>query len=177
LEKDDVMILGMSISTFTTVHTIISLIGIVAGFIVLFGMFRGTNSAGWTALFLAITVLTSVTGFMFPRTAATPAQIVGGISLVLLAIAIVALYVFRLRASWRWIYVITAVFALYLNTFVGVVQTFQKVSFFSALAPTQSEPPFLIAQTIVLALFILAGFLAVKKFHPDTHLMVKSPVM
>ena len=160
------MILGMSLSTFTTVHVIISLIGIAAGFVVLYGMLQGKRLLGWTALFLITTVLTSVTGFMFPATAQTPAQVVGAISLVVLAIAILALYAFHLRGAWRWIYVITAVMALYLNTFVGVVQSFQKLPFLAALAPTQSEPPFAIAQIVVLAIFISLGFSAVRKFRP-----------
>jgi hypothetical protein len=171
------MILGMSISMFTTVHTIISLIAIVAGLIVLFGLLRGTNSAAWTALFLLTTVLTSVTGFMFPRTAVTPAQIVGGLSLVVLVLAILAFYLFHLKGAWRWIYVVTATSALYLNVFVLVVQSFQKLSFLHPLAPTQSEPPFLIAQTLVLVLFIVAGFLGVRRFHPMVQAMPHSPAV
>jgi hypothetical protein len=171
------MILGMSISMFTTVHTIISLIAIVAGLIVLFGMLRGTNSAAWTGLFLVTTVLTSVTGFMFPRTAVTPAQIVGGLSLVVLVLAILALYLFHLKGAWRWIYVVTAISALYLNVFVLVVQSFQKLSFLHPLAPTQSEPPFLIAQTLVLVLFIVAGFLGIRRFHPTVQAMPHSPAV
>jgi len=160
------MILGMSLSTFTTLHVIISLIAIVSGIIVLFGMFGGQRMIGMTALFLLTTILTSVTGFMFPSHGFTPAQGVGIISLVVLAAAVLGLYIFHLGGAWRWIYVVCAVLALYFNCFVLVVQSFQKLPFLSALAPTQSEPPFQIAQGIVLVLFIIAGVVAVRRFHP-----------
>jgi hypothetical protein len=153
------MILGMSLSTFTTVHVIISLIGIASGVVVLLGMLTDRRFNGLTELFLATTILTSVTGFFFPT--------VGIISLVLLAGAVLALSVYRLGGFWRPIYIVCAVIALYLNVFVGVVQAFQKVSFLQPLAPTQSEPPFLVAQVLVLAIFVVLGFLAIKKFHPD----------
>ncbi len=160
------MILGMSLSTFTTVHVVISLIGIASGLIVLWGMLGSQRMQGLTAIFLLTTVLTSVTGFMFPFNGLLPSHIVGAISLVVLAIALAALYAFRLEGAWRWVYVVTAVIALYFNVFVGVVQAFQKFGFLHALAPTQSEPPFAVAQLIVLGLFILLGYLAVRRFHP-----------
>jgi hypothetical protein len=160
------MILGLSFGAFTTLHTVISLIGIASGLLVLFGMLIGRAYPVLTALFLLSTVLTSVTGFFFPFSGILPSHIVGGISLVALAVAIAAIGVFRLRGSWRWIYVVTAVLSLYLNVFVGVVQAFQKLSFLQPLAPTQSEPPFLIAQIAVLVLFIGLGFIAVRRFHP-----------
>jgi hypothetical protein len=160
------MILGLSFENFTLLHTVISLIGILSGIIVLFGLLGGTSSPALTALFLLTTVLTSVTGFLFPFTTLLPSHIVGIISLVLLAAAIAGLYLFRLDGAWRWIYVAGAVAALYLNVFVGVVQAFQKLSFLQPLAPTQSEPPFIIAQTVVLLVFIVLGFLAVRRFHP-----------
>jgi hypothetical protein len=160
------MILGMSTYAFTLLHVIISLIGIVTGSIVLFGMLAGKRLDVWTAIFLATTVLTSVTGFLFPIARIGPPHIVGVISLVALAIAILALYVYRLEGAWRWIYVVTAVLSLYLNVFVGVVQAFQKLSFLEPLAPTQSEPPFLIAQAAVLGIFVLLGVLASSRFRP-----------
>jgi hypothetical protein len=160
------MILGMSISAFTFVHVVLSLIGIVSGLIVLFGMLSARRLHGWTALFLATTVLTSVTGFLFPRSQLLPSHIVGVISLIVLAVALVALYVYRLAGSWRWIYVGSAVLALYLNVFVGIVQAFQKLPLLQPLAPTQSEPPFLVTQLIVLAIFVLLGVMGVKRFHP-----------
>jgi hypothetical protein len=161
------MILGMSTSTFTTVHVIISLIGIVSGVIVLFGMLSSKRLDGWTALFLATTVLTSVTGFFFHSAHIMPSHVVGAISLIILAVALVALYGFRLVGAWRWIYVVGAVAALYFNVFVGVVQAFQKLAFLQPLAPTQSEPPFAIAQVVVLAVFLILGFLSVRWFDPQ----------
>ena len=161
------MILGMSVAAFTIVHVVLSLIGIVSGIVVLFGMLSGKRLDGPTAIFLATTVLTSVTGFLFPSDHLLPSHIVGIISLVALALAIFALYVYRLAGSWRWIYVAGAVVALYLNVFVGVVQAFQKLPFLTPLAPTQSEPPFLIAQTVVLAILVVLGSVALKTFRPQ----------
>jgi hypothetical protein len=160
------MILGMSLSTFTTLHVIISLIGIVTGIVVVLGMLGGRKLGGWTAIFLATTVLTSATGFLFPFTKLLPSHVFGIISLVVLAAAVLALYVFRLEGPWRWIYVAGATLALYLNVFVGVVQSFQKLAFLQPLAPTQAEAPFVVAQVAVLAIFAALGFLAVKRFHP-----------
>jgi hypothetical protein len=160
------MILGMATSTFTMMHVVLSLIGIVSGLIVLFAMLGGKRLDGWTALFLATTVLTSVTGFFFPSSQVLPSHIVGGISLLVLAAAIVALHVYRAVGAWRWIYVAGAVLALYLNVFVGIVQAFQKLPFLRSLAPTQSEPPFVVSQLVVLGLFVLLGFMAVRRFHP-----------
>jgi hypothetical protein len=162
------MILGLSFQAFTTLHTVISLIGIASGLLVLFGMLNGKAYPALTVLFLLSTVLTSVTGFFFPSATIMPSHIVGGISLVALAVALAAVSIFRLRGSWRWIYVVTAVLSLYLNVFVGVVQGFQKLAFLQPLAPTQSEPPFLIAQIAVLVIFVLLGFIAVRRFHPFT---------
>lgn len=160
------MILGMSIATFTTLHVIISLIGIVTGIVALLGMLAGKNLRVWTVLFLASTVLTSATGFLFPFNKLLPSHVFGIISLVVLAAALLALYVFRLDGPWRWIYVAGATLALYLNVFVAVVQAFQKLAFLQPLAPTQAEAPFIVAQVAVLAIFAALGFLAVKRFHP-----------
>jgi len=161
------MILGMSIETFTQVHVVISLIGIFTGLVVLFfGLLGSSRLEGWTAVFLATTVLTSVTGFLFPIGGFTPALAVGALSMVILAVALLALYVFKLSGFWRWVYVATAVAALYLNVFVAVVQAFQKIDVLNALAPTQSEPPFVIAHTLVLAIFVVLGILAVIRFRP-----------
>ena len=162
------MMLGMSLSTFTAVHVIISLIGILSGLIVLAGLLSAKRMNGWTALFLLTTVLTSVTGFGFPFTHLSPAHKVGIISLLVLAIAILARYSFHMVGMWRWIYVATAMIALYLNVFVLVVQSFEKVPALRAMAPTQSEPPFLVAQLVVLALFIVLTIFAIRKFHPDS---------
>ncbi|MBX6426585.1 MAG: hypothetical protein IRZ09_11765 [Variibacter sp.] len=161
------MILGMSIATFTLVHVVISLVAIASGLVVFWGMFSSNRLAAWTALFLAATVLTTATGCLFPITGFTPALGVGLLSSLLLAIALVALYGRRLSRHWRAIYVITALAALYLTVFVGVVQSFQKLPFLQQFAPTQSELPFVIAQTGVLLAFVAFGALAVFKFHPE----------
>jgi hypothetical protein len=160
------MILGLSTSAFTTVHVIISLIGILSGAVVVLGWLGGKGHAGWTALFLATTVLTSVTGFLFPSANFGPSHVLGVLSLAVLAAAILALYAFHLAGIWRPIYIVCALAALYFNVFVGVVQSFQKLPFLQPLAPTQSEPPFLIAQIAVLAIFIALGFLSLKRFRP-----------
>lgn len=158
------MILGMTTSTFTFVHVLISLAGIGTGFIVVYGMLAGKRLDGWTAIFLATTVLTSLTGFLFPVEHLLPSHVVGIISLLVLAVAILARYALHLAGAWRWIYVVCAVLALYLNSFVAVVQSFLKIPALKALAPTQKEPPFLVAQLVVIAIFIVFGILAVKKF-------------
>ncbi len=160
------MILGMSLSTFTTFHVVLSLIGIVAGFITLFGMLAGKWLNGWNALFLITTIATSVTGYFFPVDKVLPSHIVGAISLVALVVALAALYGYHLAGAWRATYVAAASLALYLNVFVGVVQSFQKVSFLQPLAPTQSEPPFIVAQVAVMVILIVLGFFAAKRFHP-----------
>lgn len=152
----------------TLIHVLLSLIGIVSGFVVLAGMFDSRRLESWTALFLITTVMTSVTGFLFPFTKLLPSHIFGIISLVVLAIAAAARYSFRLKDSWRWIYVVTALFALYLNTFVLVVQAFLKVPALKALAPTQSEAPFAIAQGIVLVFFLYVGVRAAMRYRPET---------
>jgi len=148
------------------VHVVLSLIGIASGFIVLYGLLTGKPLGGWTALFLATTILTSVTGFPLAPFGFDPPRAVGTLSLVLLAFAVLALYAFHLAGAWRWIYVITATASLYLNVFVAVFQAFLKVPAIHDLAPTQSERPFMIAQGAVLLLFVVLGAVAVKKFHP-----------
>ena len=165
------MILGMSIPTFTLLHVIISLVGIVSGLVVLFGMFGSHRLPGWTALFLATTLLTSVTGFLFPQTGPTPtpAQIFGVISLVVAVPTLVALYAFKLGGVWRWIYAGGAVILLYLNMFVLAVQSFQKIPSLQALLPTGSEPPFLPAQGVLFVIFAVLGIVALLKFHPERH--------
>ena len=160
------MILGMSLATFTLVHVILSLIGIFTGLVVLIGMLNSNRLSGLTAVFLATTLLTSATGFLFPFDKLLPSHIVGIISLVVLALAILALYVFRLAGSWRWIYVGSAVLSLYLNVFVAVVQAFLKVPFLTELAPTQKEPPFAIAQGVVLLAFVVLCIFAMRWFRP-----------
>jgi hypothetical protein len=150
--------------TFTIVHVVISLIGIFSGLIVMFGLLVAKRFNRWTMLFLVSTVATSVTGFFFPFHGFTPAIAVGIISLFVLAVAIFARYARHLAAAWRWIYVVAAMVALYLNVFVLIVQLFQKVPALKALAPTQSEPPFAITQLFVLALFVVLTIVAALKF-------------
>jgi hypothetical protein len=155
----------MSVETFTLFHVVLSLIGIVSGLIVLVGMLSSRPLGGLNLLFLVTTIATSVTGFFF-HSPFDAAEVVGVISLVVLAIALVALYGQHLLGLWLPVYVVTAVFALYLNCFVAVAQSFQKIAPLKALAPTGSEPPFVVAQAVLLVVFIVLGFIAVRRFDP-----------
>jgi len=161
------MILGMTTSTFTLVHVLLSLVGIGSGFIVIFGLLNGKRLDGWTAIFLASTVATSATGFLFPFDHLLPSHKVGIISLVVLAVAVLARYAFHMTGPWQRFYVVCAAVALYLNVFVAVVQAFLKVPALQAMAPTQTEPPFLVAQTLVLLVFVGLTILAAKRFHTE----------
>jgi hypothetical protein len=161
------MIWGLTESTFTTVHVVLSLVGIGSGLVVLLGLLRGKDRPGWTLLFLATTVATSVTGFGFPFDHLLPSHKVGIISLVVLAVAIVARYALHLAGPWRPVYVVCAAVALYLNVFVGVVQAFQKVPALTKLAPKQTEPPFVVTQLVVLVLFIVLTIAAAKRFRGE----------
>lgn len=152
--------------TLLHIHVALSLIGILTGLVVLYGLVTDRPLAGWTAIFLATTILTSVTGFPLPPFGFDPPRAVGTLSLVLLAIAVLALYAFKLRGAWRWAYIVTAVAALYLNVFVGVIQAFLKVPSLHALAPTQSEPPFTVTQGVVLVIFVALGIAALRQFRP-----------
>jgi hypothetical protein len=158
------MILGMSTAAFTTLHVVISLIGIFSGLVIALGMCRGARLPGWTALFLVTTILTSATGFLFHSASFGPPHVIGVISLVILAVALVALYGKHLAGRARWIYIAAAIFALYLNVFVGVIQAFQKIPFLHALAPTQQAAPFVVAQLLVLAFFVAVLVAALKHF-------------
>jgi len=161
------MILGMSTETFTFVHVLLSLVGIGSGLIVIFGLLAGKRLDGWTAVFLATTVATSVTGFGFPFDHLLPSHKVGIVSLLVLAVAILARYRLRLAGAWRRVYVVCAVLALYLNVFVGVVQAFLKVPALNALAPKQTESPFVVAQAGVFVLFVVLGSLAASRFRGE----------
>ena len=160
------MILGMSTASFTLLHVIISLVGIASGFVVAAGMRSSQGLRRWTAVFLTTTILTSVTGFFFHSKSFGPPHVVGVISLVILAIALVALYGYHLAGAWRGVYVTTALAAQYFNCFVLVAQLFAKVPFLNALAPNGSEPPFAIAQLVVLAAFVALGISAFRRFRP-----------
>jgi hypothetical protein len=154
-----------SLATYTIIHVLISLAGIASGFVMLYALIGGRWVNGWTTFFLVTTVLTSVTGFGFPFVELLPSHFFGAISLVVLTVTLLARYKFALAGSWRSIFIVTATFAQYLNVFVLVFQLFLKVPALKALAPTQAEPPFLIAQSIVLIAFIAIGFLATSRFH------------
>jgi hypothetical protein len=162
------MILGMSLSTFATVHVIISLIAIVSGIVVMFGLLGSNRMPGLTAIFLLFTILTSATGFVFPFEKLMPSHMIGILSLVLLAIACIALYGTKLSGAWRGIYVVTALISLYLNVFVLIIQSFLKVAPLHALAPSvpPSEPPFAVVQGIVLLFFVIVIVGAVRRFRP-----------
>jgi hypothetical protein len=149
---------------FTAFHVIISLIGILSGFVAVFGMVRSKPLDWWTDLFLITTVATSVTGFLFPFRGFTPAIGTGIISMIVLALAIVALRIKRLDGPWRRTYVISAVAAQYFNFFVLIVQLFRRVPVLHALAPTESEPPFAIAQLVALVGFVVLGYAAARGF-------------
>jgi hypothetical protein len=162
------MILGMSLSVFTTVHVVISLIAIASGIIVMFGLLGSNRMPGLTAIFLLFTILTSATGFLFPFTVLLPSHMVGILSLVLLAIACIALYGMKLSGAWRWIYAVTAMVSLYLNVFVLVIQAFLKVPALTALAPGNppSGPVFGVVQGVVLVFFVIVIIGAVRRFRP-----------
>lgn len=153
---------------FTLIHVLISILGIASGFVVIGGMLGGNVRPAATCLFLAATIATSVTGFFFPFTGITPAFIFGVLSLIVLALALFSLSAKKLQGGWRKTYIITALTAQFLNTFVLIAQLFQKVPALKALAPTQSEPPFGIAQTLLLAAFIWIGIKAVKRTAPTS---------
>ena len=158
--------MGMSLTTFTLLHVLISLIGIVVGLIAMTGWLKSDPSRIPTAIFLATTILTSVTGFLFPFTKLLPSHIVGIISLVMLAVATFALYGRQLSGVWRPIYTVTATLSLYLNVFVLIVQSFLKIPILKAWAPTQTEPAFLIAQGSAFLVFLVLGILTTAKFRP-----------
>jgi hypothetical protein len=158
--------MGLSLTTFTLLHVLISLIGIVAGLIAMIGWLKSDPSRIPTAIFLATTILTSVTGFLFPFTKLLPSHIVGMISLVMLAFATFALYGRHLSGIWRPIYTVAALLSLYLNVFVLIVQAFLKIPLLKAWAPTQTEPAFLVAQGSAFLLFFVLTILTTVKFQP-----------
>jgi hypothetical protein len=162
------------LTAFTLFHVALSLIGLAAGTMVLFGFIRGERRDGWTVLFLTTTIATSVTGFGFPFVSVLPAHVVGVISLVVLAVALFARYGKQLAGRWRLLFVLSSVVALYLNTFVAIAQLFRQVPFLHPLAPTESEPPLLIAEFAVLLVFAVLGFQGVKGFAAESALQTKT---
>ena len=164
------MILGIPFTTYTMIHVVLSLAGIFSGAIVVWGMLNAKLLDGWVAFYFGTTVLTSMTGFYFPSPIFGPSHAIGIISLAVLAVAILALYAYRLAGAWRQAYVMGVVLAYYLNVFVGVVQLFRKAAFLRSLAPTQTEWPFIVAQLVVMVIFMAIGTIAVRTFHPDIKL-------
>jgi hypothetical protein len=160
------MILGLSVPTFTLIHVIISLIGIGSGFVVLIGMANSNRLEGWTAVFLLTTLLTSLTGFFFHSVKFGPPHAFGVLTLVVFVPVLLGRYVFGLKGRWRLIYIAGALFVFYLNVVVGVIQFFQKFSFLQPLAPTQTEPPFLVTQAVVLVVVVAGGIVAGFRFWP-----------
>jgi hypothetical protein len=162
------MMLGLSLSAFTTLHVVISLVAIVAGLVVMFGMLSSTRPGALTAVFLLLTILTSVTGFMFPFNGVTPGIVIGILSIILLAIACIALYAMHLSGAWRWIYVLTALISLYLNVFVLGVQSFLKIPALHELAPGNppAGPAFAVAQGIALIFFVAMIIQVWRRFKP-----------
>jgi hypothetical protein len=156
----------LTLQAYTIFHVVISLVAIIAGLIVLHGWLTARRLDGWTLIFLLFTLATSVTGFFFPFNGFTPAIGTGILSVVVLLAAFAALYAFHLEGSWRWIYLVSAAIALYLNVFVLIIQAFLKVPALHALAPNGNEPPFAIVQGIVLVLFVIGGFLAARRYRP-----------
>jgi hypothetical protein len=157
------MILGMPEQLYTALHVIVSLIGIASGFVVAYGLLKGRILRGWTGVFLATTILTSLSGFGFPVEKLLPSHVIGILSLVTLGIAVLSLYTFQLRGGWRSAYVITALLALYFNSFVAIVQSFLKSPTLHALAPTQKEPPFAAAQLALLLVFITITIVSLRR--------------
>jgi hypothetical protein len=155
-------------SAFTQIHVALSLIGIVAGLVALFGLLRSNPLNSWTLIFIVTTVATTLTGFLFPFKGFTPAIGTGIVSSLVLAVTILARYAFNMVGPWRWIYVVGAVVSLYLNCFVLVVQGFLKVPALHELAPQGNEPAFAVTQGLVLVLFVFAGFIAIRRFHPGS---------
>src|SRR5581483_1729366 len=168
LNGGSIVMLGLSLSAFTTLHVIISLIAIVAGLVAMFGMLGSNRQGGLTAIFLLFTILTSVTGFMFPNNSVTPGILIGILSMILLAVACLALYAMHLAGAWRWIYVVTALVSLYLNVFVLVIQSFLKIPPLHEIAP--GNPPagaaFAAVQGIVLVFFAVMIFRVWRGFRP-----------
>lgn len=160
------MILGMSLAAFTQIHVVLSLVGIAAGILVVVGMWKSERMPTATAIFLATTILTSVTGFFFPFVKVGPPHIFGVISLVLLVFTLLGLYRYSLAGRWRATYVVTAIIALYLNSVVGIVQAFLKIPALHAFAPLGNEPPMAVAQGLLLLIFVVATVLALRGFRP-----------
>ena len=161
------------ITTLTLVHTVISIVGIAAGLVVVGGLIAGVRIDGWTGIFLVTTALTSITGFFFPFTQLLPSHKVGIISLIILPFVIAARYWKHLAGAWRGIYVVGTMLVLYLNFFVLMVQLFRRIPALIEAAPKQTEPPFVLTQLLMLALFAWLGFAAFRRFRPQVVVTAK----
>jgi hypothetical protein len=156
----------LGLDTFTWIHTIISLIALASGIVVALGIAGSRTLGAWSAIFLITAVATSATGFGFPFDHFLPSHWLGVLSLIVLALAILARYVFHYAGAWRWLYVLGVVLAVYFDAFVAIVQAFGKIPSLNALAPTQSEPPFVVAQVVALAAFAIIACLGFLRFRP-----------
>lgn len=162
------MISGITMSMLTLVHVLLALTGLGTGFIVMFGLLSGKRLDGWTVIFVMTSIATSVTGFLFfPFEHLLPSHTIGLLSLVVMVVAIWARYWFLMEGAWRWVYVVGVGVALYLNVFVAIVQAFRKIPALYVMAPTQTEPPFVIAQLVNAGIFVVLTVLAGKKFRVD----------
>jgi hypothetical protein len=167
------MIAGLSIANFTILHVVITLVAIVTGFVVMFALLSSKRPVGWTAIFWVFTVATTVTGFMFPISGFTPALGTGVVAAVFFLFGLIAIYIKKFAGSWRWIYAVTMMVSLYLNVFVLITQSFQKLKFLNPSAPMVGPPfpepvmtHFAIVQGATIVFFLVIGFLAVRKFRP-----------
>lgn len=155
-----------------TLHVTVCFIALLAGALVLIALCGGRRQPTWDAVLLLSTALISLTGFPLPSPPGTPtpdpARILGVMELVIVVIAALALYVGHLARAWRGTYIVAMVLAVYFNVFVAVAQAFLKIGFLHALAPTGKEPPFLIAQLVTLAAFLVIGVTAFKRFRGHT---------
>lgn len=167
------MILGMSISSFTFLHVVLSLIGLATGFAVVLRMISSRRTSSLTTLFLFATTATSVTGFLFPITRVDLGQVTGALSLAVLAPTIIALYGYRLAGPWRAVYATGATAALYLNVVIAVAQAFAKIPALHEFAPTRSTPVFIATQVAILVIFAGLGIVAARRFRPCTPPLVR----
>lgn len=154
-------------TAFTITHVIISLLGIGSGFVVIYGFLTAKRLDSWSAFFLATTILTSVTGFFFPFERFTPGHAIGILSLLALGMAVVSRYPLRMSGGWRITYVVSALISQYFNFAVLIIQSFLKVPALGALAPTQTEPPFVITQLVFLMLFVVVAAASIIRFRPE----------
>jgi hypothetical protein len=163
----------IDITTITLGHTVISIVAIAAGLVVVGGLIAGVRIDGWTGIFLVTTVLTNVTGFFFPFTHLLASHWIGIISLIILPVVIAARYWKHLVGPWCGIYVVGSVVVLYLNFFILIVQLFRRTPALLVAAPKQTEPPFVLTQLLVLALFVWLGFAAFRRFRPQAVVTAK----